>query len=144
MYSKRIWKFVGTGVVIAALAVVFFIAGRDNNVVTEATDQVSDSAASVVISVEGVFNERAVAIASEQTVLAVLAQLDDTESRLQLIVKEYPGLGVLVESMNGKTNGADDKYWQYTVNGVMPEVGADALQLHDGDVVEWHFTSSEF
>ena len=31
--------------------------------------------------------------------------------------------------------------WMFTVNGEMPSVGADALEIADGDQIEWTFTS---
>ena len=31
--------------------------------------------------------------------------------------------------------------WMFTVNGEMPSVGADALEITDGDQIEWTFTS---
>ena len=50
----------------------------------------------------------------------------------------------LVESINGYRNGDGNRYWEYTVNGELPMVGADKYVLHDGDVVEWKFGEMTF
>jgi len=63
---------------------------------------------------------------------------------LQLKSKSYGEMGVLVEAMGDKTNGTDNSYWQYTVNGEAPMIGADSYILVDGDLVEWEFKASEF
>ncbi len=144
MKIKHLWNIIGLGIVIAILAVVFLAAGGNNNMATQATGQISEPREQAVISVEGVFDERTVVINPGENVLTVLEELNDVEPQLQLTVKEYTGLGVLVEGMNGKINGTDNNYWQYTVNDVMPQVGADTLKLRDGDVVRWYFSQSEF
>jgi hypothetical protein len=37
--------------------------------------------------------------------------------------------------------GAGDAGWVFKVNGVSPPVGADQVQLKDGDVVEWYYAT---
>ena len=37
--------------------------------------------------------------------------------------------------------GAGDSGWAYKVNGVSPPVGADQVQLKDGDFVEWYYAT---
>ncbi len=53
--------------------------------------------------------------------------------------KTYEGLGALITKIGSKENGAQNRYWQYWVNNVKPEVGAGAYILQPGDVVEWKF-----
>ncbi|MFA6304225.1 MAG: DUF4430 domain-containing protein [Patescibacteria group bacterium] len=77
-------------------------------------------------------------IAAPQTVLAVLEKLT-TANTLELITKDYPSMGVLVEKIGDKTNGQDNKYWQYYVNGEKPQIGADRFNLSGGELVEWKF-----
>jgi hypothetical protein len=96
------------------------------------------------VTIEGLYIDKDVQFISPKTVLQVLLQLDAEDDGVQLTAKEYSELGTLVESIGDKTNGVDDKYWQYTVNGVMPQVGADKLEVKSGDVIEWHFSKSEF
>ena len=37
--------------------------------------------------------------------------------------------------------GSGDSGWVFKVNGVSPPVGADQVQLKDGDVVEWYYAT---
>jgi hypothetical protein len=37
--------------------------------------------------------------------------------------------------------GSGDAGWVFKVNGVSPPVGADQVQLKDGDVVEWYYAA---
>lgn len=100
--------------------------------------------AEVVLTIDDLYVQKPVKIVQGETVLRLLERLAASEGALQLQTKEYAGLGVLVQGMGGKINGADNKYWQYTVNGVMPQVGADKLELKSGDSIEWKFAISEF
>ena len=46
---------------------------------------------------------------------------------------------VFINSINGTTNGDNDMWWQYYVNGVYGEIGCDKKEIFDGDLVEWRF-----
>ena len=83
-------------------------------------------------------------VSEDTSVLALLQEIDKSDADLKLKTKEYSGLGALVISMGNKENGKDNKYWQYYVNGIMPQVGADKYILQNGDIVEWRFAASEF
>ena len=59
---------------------------------------------------------------------------------LKIEVKEYEnwgGGGMYVESINGIKNGNNDYFWEYIVNGKIPDIAADKIQLHSGDLIEW-------
>ena len=58
--------------------------------------------------------------------------------------KNYGELGVLITQIGDKTNGEDNKYWQYYVNGQMPMVSVDKYLLQADDHIEWKFNKSEF
>lgn len=107
------------------------------------TQQAVPQPAQVTLTIEGLYNAKQVAITQGQTVLGVLQMLNAADPKLQLATKEYAGLGTLIVGMHGVTNGTGKKYWQYTVNGVMPQVGAGQLQLKEGDSVDWFFGSSQ-
>lgn len=77
-------------------------------------------------------------LSDKETVLEKLQELADNHD-FELEIKEYAGLGALVERIGPKKNGAGEKYWQYWVNNGSPQVGADAYVLSRGDVVEWKF-----
>ena len=98
----------------------------------------------ISLTIENVYTNKQVSAVLGDTALEVLQSLDKEDPKLLLVTKEYPGLGILVESMRGKMNGTNDEYWQYFVNGVMPQIGADKLELNEGDSVAWRFEKSEF
>ena len=109
------------------------------------TPQATDAqmrSATVSLSVQGLFSERRVTVSPDETVLSMLTVLNAEDARLQLSTKNYPGMGILVVGMGGMKNGTDNKYWQYTINGVMPQIGADAYTLKPGDSVAWFFGTS--
>ena len=98
----------------------------------------------VSLSVEDVYTNESVSITGRTTLLEMLERLNQNDTKLQLVTKDFKDMGILVESMGEKTNGTDSKYWQYKVNNVSPMVGADTYILKAGDEVKWEFTSSEF
>lgn len=88
--------------------------------------------------------EHRVALKAGATVLSALQSIHAEHEELMLETRTYEGLGTLVTSMYGFKNGTNNNYWQYEVNGVMPQVGADKYVLKDGDFVEWKFETSEY
>lgn len=143
MRKYIIWQIVGVGVVIVAL--LFGISAiTERNEVAQESAQTIPQTGDLTITIEGLYTNKNVQFSSPKTALEILRQLDAGQEEMQLATKEYSGLGVLVEGIGGKTNGVNDEYWQYKVNGVMPQVGADKLEVKNGDVVEWYFDKSEF
>lgn len=63
---------------------------------------------------------------------------------LELKTKSYEGLGALVEAIGQATNGQDNKYWSFYINGEFAQVSADQYQLKVGDVIEFRFEASKF
>ena len=72
------------------------------------------------------------------TVFSLLEELAQRED-FELSYKNYPGMGVFVESIQGVKNGTDNKYWQYWVNDKLGEVAADKKEVKAGDKIEWRF-----
>ncbi len=107
---------------------------------TAPTKQVT--ANTISLSIQNLYDKKSVAITKDETLLALLTQQNATDPDMQLQTQEYAGLGALVTSMAGQTNGTDKKYWQYTVNGVEPQIGASGYILKSGDRVEWVFVPS--
>lgn len=143
MSKKTIWQIIGIGAI--AVALLFGISAIiDRNEVPNEPVQVASQTQNATVTIEGLYVDKDVQFSSPRTVLEILQQLDSGWEEVQLTTKEYSGLGVLVESIGGKTNGANDEYWQYKVNGVMPQVGADKLEVKNGDAIEWYFDKSEF
>ena len=103
-----------------------------------------ERSAQITLSIDGLYSQKSISIEKDETILQILEKLNYSDSQLQLKFKSYGDLGVLIEAMGGQTNGADGNYWQYTVNGVAPMVGAGKYNLKNSDTVEWQFKPSEF
>jgi hypothetical protein len=131
------WQIVG-----GAALVLVFVAGL--SVYTSQTPVSTGQSGTISLTVEGLYSDTPVPITGGETVLQMLQAYDAESPELQLSTKEYAGLGTLVTGMAGKENGTDKKYWQYTVNAVMPQTGADQLELKNGDSVKWFFEESEY
>lgn len=50
----------------------------------------------------------------------------------------------LIEVIGNYSNGNQDRYWQYYVDGNYADKGCSAYVLTDGDVVLWSFESSNW
>ena len=98
---------------------------------------------SITLSIEGVYTDKQVPISEHETLLALLQELDHQDPSVHLKVEEYSGLGALVVAMGSSTNSTDKQYWQYKVNGILPQIGASGYQLKPGDKVEWYFGPSQ-
>lgn len=96
----------------------------------------------ISLSIQDIYENKQVAIAEGETVLMVLERLNKEDTALTLSTKTYEGLGVLVDGIGSHKNGTGKEYWQYKVNGVMPQIGADQYVLMSGDSVDWFFASS--
>jgi hypothetical protein len=140
MQTKEYWQ-----VIVAIAVVVLATVGVFSYTSTTKAPTSSESAqASITLTIESFSTPFHASIREGETVLEVLQDHAAEDTGFGLVTKKYEGLGILVESMHGMQNGTDGKYWQYKVNGVMPQVGADALTLHDGDTIEWFFAASSF
>ena len=83
-------------------------------------------------------------ITATSTVLDVLKQVTE-EEKTDFKYKEYGDLGVMVESIGGKTNDLKaDKYWQFWVNNEYSTAGASLYRLNAGDVIEWKYIKGQF
>ena len=58
--------------------------------------------------------------------------------------EDYGEMGILIKQINNKTNGQDNKYWQYAVNDKTPMVSVDNFIPQAGDIITWKFKESEF
>lgn len=45
----------------------------------------------------------------------------------------------MINSINNVVSGTEGKYWQYYVNDMLPNVGADKYIVTNGDMVRWSF-----
>lgn len=71
------------------------------------------------------------------TVLEIMQNFART-SHFDFKTKNFPGLGVMVEEINGLRNG-DGYYWILYVNGKTSDKGASAAKVSTGDSIEWKY-----
>ena len=146
MNKKNLWQVIALIAIVAALiyGLPAVINKTDDNKSQQSTQtDSSPQSQAISLTIEGLLQAKPITIAVDQTVLQVLQTLNDTDQKVRLTTKEYSGLGVLVESLGGMSNGTNAKYWQYKVNGTMPQIGADQYKLKAGDSVEWYFAKPE-
>ena len=104
---------------------------------------VQNQSENVSLTIQGLYAEKQESISADETVLQVLEAANVQDSSIRLETKDYPSMGVLVTGIGTLKNGTEKKYWQYKVNGVMPQIGADQYKLKAGDSIEWLFTDSQ-
>lgn len=78
----------------------------------------------------------------DETLFSFLERLTKNE-KIEFKYKEYKGLGILIEKIGSKSNGENNKYWQYWVNNVYALVAVDTYRLKPNDVVLFKFTNSQ-
>lgn len=141
MNQKNVWRIVGLLALVVVIAGFFVVTSSNPPANKEGVDDVSLE--TITLSIEGVYDKKSITITEHEMLLKVLERLNTDDPALRMKTKDYPGLGILVEGFGDKINGADDKYWQYKVNGVTPQIGADKYDLHGGEEIEWEFSSFE-
>lgn len=145
MTRNKYISFGTLAIVVISLFVATYLlpAYQDKRVQSQQQDVVQEitTTMSVVLSIDHGVENKSISIANDATVLDILNKLGETDDALDLKSTVYDGLGTLVESMYGFTNGTNDMYWQYTINDITPQLGASALVPKDGDVIEWSFSA---
>jgi hypothetical protein len=58
--------------------------------------------------------------------------------------EDYGEMGILIKQIGDNTNGQDNKYWQYEVNGESPMLSVNNFVPQAGDQILWTFQESEF
>jgi hypothetical protein len=83
-------------------------------------------------------------LGEEKTVFDLLKKVTQ-ENNLEFSFKEYPDLGVFIESIGNIRNDSErNLWWQYWVNGECAQAGASLYKLKNGDVVEWKYIEPQF
>ncbi len=59
--------------------------------------------------------------------------------------KNYPGMGMFVESINGvKNDNQTQTYWIYYINGAVAKIGISQYIVQPNDIITWKFEKSKF
>ncbi len=130
------------GITLVVLAGLFIYVGP-RTIVPEQAVQTASKTFAVSLSVQGIYTSKQVNITAGETILQLLQAQSAQDPSVKLTTKEYAGMGTLVTGMGSSINGAGNDYWQYKVNGVAPQIGADAYVLKNGDAIDWHFGPSQ-
>ena len=129
-------------IILVVGSIYFFSPSPSPTAPSQQSTKNGNASISVSLSIGGLYDTRQVTAQSGETVLSLLQRLNTADTNIKLGMKEYSGLGTLVENIGELRNGAGNKYWQYSVNDVMPQIGADKFLLSDGDQIRWSFSES--
>ena len=133
--------------VLAVLAIGFFLGVRTDRFAAVSKTETGNISATSTLSLMLDYSDGKIAVFKENT--SSKEPLFETMKRLlqknniPLTFKEYPGLGVLIESIGSRQNGSEKKYWQYWVNNEYAKVGADSYLPKTGDIIEWKFIKQQ-
>ncbi|PIR83147.1 hypothetical protein COU19_01960 [Candidatus Kaiserbacteria bacterium CG10_big_fil_rev_8_21_14_0_10_56_12] len=75
-----------------------------------------------------------------ETVLEAMNDLS-ASGRITYSGRDYPGLGLFVDTINGTKNGGG-RYWVYYVNDISASAGISTTVLQPGDAVVWKYAPS--
>ena len=123
----------------AGVGVGAFLEGRTAYVVPPLSSEESPLADTIPITllIEG--DEYEVNAAPGSSVYDVMAWAQEN-SILNFKGSDFPGLGFLVEEINGRSqNSKTGEYWIYYVNGKMAKVGISMYILKENDVISWRY-----
>ncbi|MEK7133819.1 MAG: DUF4430 domain-containing protein [Patescibacteria group bacterium] len=102
---------------------------------TPSVAQKPQSAPNITLSVGS--STYAIYAPEHSSVLNAMKTLASTNA-LSFSGKEFPSLGMFIDSINGRKN-AGGYYWILYVNGTSSDTGASQTTLEEGDFVEWRY-----
>jgi len=78
------------------------------------------------------------------TAYDLMKNLQSTQG-LKFSAKEYAGMGVLIEEINGVKNDIKtNKFWIFYINNESSQVGVSSYILKNGDVIKWKYEAYKF
>ena len=80
--------------------------------------------------------------ASSTTVYDLMNKLK-YENKISFSGKEYTGMGMFVDEINGvKNDNLAGKYWIYYINSESAQVGISNYTIKQGDLIEWKYETT--
>jgi hypothetical protein len=73
---------------------------------------------------------------ANETVAEAMYSLTKSSSGFQFTSRDYPGMGIFIESINGIANTKEASWFLY-INGKSADSGASQTTVHPGDTIEW-------
>lgn len=143
--KKNIYIIVGLGAIVIIAGWLFFPNYFQQNSVLENNIIEQTEEEDVILEIDEVGENPKSFMAEFKEGMTVFDLLKNKieESNIALETKSYD-MGVMIEAIGDKKNGQDGKYWLYYVNGQMPMVSADKMEIKAGDKVEFKFEKSPF
>lgn len=80
----------------------------------------------------------------DKSTIYQLTEMAAQDKKLDFGFKDYGELGIMITRIGTQTNGEDQKYWQYYINGQLAQIGASAYVPNAGDKIVWKFEKSTF
>lgn len=80
-------------------------------------------------------------LSPDQSLFTITERLAQTQN-WDFNYQEYEDLGILVTQIHDKTNGDGQKYWQYYVDDVQPQISADKYYPKFKEHITWKFKES--
>ncbi|MEE9163509.1 MAG: DUF4430 domain-containing protein [Thermoplasmata archaeon] len=124
-----------------ALAIVLSVAGLWAALGALTPSPIPPATVSVTLRIESAgWTVTHAATSTNNTVLSFLLETADVRG-FEVQHQYWEPLGASkVDAINGIPDGAGGLFWQYWVNGVYGDVGANRYILADGDAVLWRHT----
>ena len=140
-------KIIGISVVILATIALIVFFGRENFLVSEKNNLISEveTEQEVGLIINRGESDLLILKSKFKEGMTAFSLLEEKSEELGLILetKTYD-VGILIEAIGDKKNGQDGKYWMYYVNGEMPMVASDKYKIKADDKVEFKFEKSIF
>lgn len=110
-------------------------------VVTETISaQFSDQIFSIESPVPEPPTKYTIPVLSDTTVIAAMNAYA-TVANFSFSGRDFPGLGLFVEEIDGRKNGGGF-YWTLFINNELSEKGASQMEVSPSDTVEWRYQKS--
>ncbi|PWB38352.1 MAG: hypothetical protein C3F02_04230 [Parcubacteria group bacterium] len=124
--------------------------GEISNEINQVVNEQIAKEPTATINIDFVFNDqRTETVAYEYPANASYSLFAITKGALEqkswaFEWKDYGELGILVTKIDNTANGTDNKYWQYYINGQMPQLSAIKYFPQASDKVKWVFQESKY
>ena len=99
------------------------------------TEKAGNQAIKTILEINGLKYESG--LETKTSVYNFMDQLRK-EGKINFQEKNYPGLGKLIEELNG-VRGNGSEYWIYYVNDKKANIGVSNYKINPGDVVSWKY-----
>ncbi|MBU1038920.1 DUF4430 domain-containing protein [Patescibacteria group bacterium] len=149
MKQRIIYSLVALLAGVGLFLVGFSFGQKSQSVYLRPDNQAEQALSKVAVLVDtgdNLISYGGIEITPGQSILDVLVMLNQEKA----LALDYDGpdksvYGAFIKKIGNKANGSDgQKYWQYWVNGLQPQVAADKYQLQGGETILWTFRKSEF